>query len=104
MTAPRVRAELSGKVFLMLLSLLGGVLVLALVFILAMWRTQAENGRRDAELRRDLCSVTEGLAVPTPLPTGPAGERARALIPKMDALRKTTCDGVRPAPIGTPIP
>jgi hypothetical protein len=92
-TAPaRTRGELSARVWLLLVSVIGGVLVLVAVFVLAMWRTQAENGRRDADLRRDLCALLTVQTVPTPIPTGPAGDRARALIPRIDALKRTTCE------------
>jgi hypothetical protein len=69
-----------------------GVFVLGGVFTLAMWRQQAENSRRDADLRRDLCAVLTVQTVPTPIPSGPAGDRTRAILPKVEALRKTTCD------------
>lgn len=97
MTAP-VRWEVPPKVWALLASLVAGVLVLFAVFSVTAWVAQRANDRRDTQLRRDLCEVTGALAVPTPLPTGPAGERARVLVPKMDALRKTSCDGVTPSP------
>lgn len=83
----------------LLASIAGGVLVLAVVAGVAQWRNQQEldDNQRTTQhqlddLRRDLCALTTGLAGgPTPA-AGPAGDRARALAPKMDALRRTTCD------------
>jgi hypothetical protein len=78
--------------WLSLISLCLGTAVLGAVFTLAMWRGQQANDKSDADLRRDLCALLNVQSVPTPIPTGPAGDRARLLVPKLDALRKTTCE------------
>lgn len=90
MTGPN-RWEIPRKVWLTLTSLVAGVVVLFAVAGFNQWIDQHENSRRDADLRAVLCDLTKVLSGgPAPLP-GPAGDRARAVIPRMDALQKTVC-------------
>lgn len=91
MTAPPRRWEIPPRVWALLASIAGGVFVLAVVAGVTQWRNQQVTQHQLDDLRRDLCSLTTDLAGgPTPA-AGPAGDRARALRPKMDALRQTTC-------------
>lgn len=92
MTAPvRVRWVVPPTVWTLLFSLVAGVLVLFAVFGLAAWRNQQATDRDLRQLRADLCDVTKGLSGgPTPA-AGPAGDRARDLIPKMQRLQRNSC-------------
>lgn len=69
------------------------VVALALSGLLVrQWLDQRATERELDELRGAVCGVTEVLGGgPTPA-AGPAGDRARAAIPRMRALRDAACD------------
>jgi hypothetical protein len=88
--ARALRAPVS--IWLSLISLVLGVFVLGGVFALAMWRNQVEDHKRDAAQDKAMCELIRALtAGPAPAP-GPAGDRARALLPLMTAVRDSVCE------------
>lgn len=91
MTAPPRRWEIPPRMWALLASLIVGVVVLAGVAGVAQWRNQRDTQHQLDDLRGAMCELTEVLSGgPTPA-AGPAGDRARALAPKIDALRRTSC-------------
>lgn len=93
MTAPARREPPVSPLamWLSLISLCLGTAALGAVFTLMMWRGQQVAERRDARQDAAMCELTRALTSgPSPAP-GPPGDRARALLPLMEAVRKSAC-------------
>jgi hypothetical protein len=62
------------------------------VFSIAGWRAVTKGAERDAEQDKAMCELIRALtAGPAPAP-GPAGDRGRALLPLMTAVRDSVCE------------
>lgn len=92
MSQPRRQPPTSSfAMWLSLLSLCLGTAVLGAVFTLAMWQGQRVAEQRDTAQDAAMCELVRALtAGPSPVP-GPAGDRGRALLPLMEAVKKTAC-------------
>ncbi len=87
-----VRWAIPKNVWAILLS--WGLAVVLLAGLFAYWqgREAANERRHNREQDRAMCELVTALqGGPTP-PPGPAGDRARELIPKIEAVRKATCE------------
>lgn len=93
---PEVRWDIPKNVWVVLVGWGLAVLILAGLFSLRMEMNQRSARERDAEQDRAMCElVTSIQGGPSP-PPGPAGDRARDIITKIDRVRKATCEGPQP--------
>jgi hypothetical protein len=89
---PPEQWEIPPKVWGVLFSLILAVSLIFTFLTANNWINEHENRERDDQLRKDLCALITVNSIPTPIPTGSAGDRTRSLLPKVEALKRTTCE------------
>ena len=96
--ASRVRWDIPKNVWIVLVGWGLAVLILAGLFSLRMEMNQRDARERDAEQDAAMCElVTSIQGGPSP-PPGPAGDRARVIIAKIERVRQATCNETAPTP------